>query len=197
MPGIPCPPCTRSHGSGGAPAHLGSGLAHGSMQSDAGGGGGGGGPGGSALAVSATIRPSPESRANTAATMRVLMVPPRSRFRPARCRSRPGSSRGRTRRSWRRCRARCGNAVGMWEPRRAPRRLRSPAALSARSAVAAMARASDYGEVGVYSHSLTPGRRRAVCAGRPHHPFLCPARRWSHGAPNQVTSAARSDSRSA
>ena len=27
--------------------------------------------------------------------------------------------------------------------------------------------------------------------------FQCPARRWSHGAPNQVTSAARSDSRSA
>jgi hypothetical protein len=108
MPGIPCPPWARSHGSGGAPAHLGSGLAHGSMQSDAGGGGGGGGPGGSALGVSATIRPSPESRANTAATMRVLMVAPRSRFRPARCRFRPGSSRGRTRRSWRRCRAGTG-----------------------------------------------------------------------------------------
>jgi hypothetical protein len=110
MPGIPCPPCTRSHGSGGAPAHLGSGLAHGSMQSHAGGGGGGGG---SALAVSATIRPSPESRANTAATMRVLMVPPRSRFRPARCHSRPGSSRGRTRQSWRRCRRR----VWRWQTR--------------------------------------------------------------------------------
>ena len=67
MPGIPRPPCARSHGSGGAPAHLGCGLAHGSMQSPD--GGGGGGAGGSAVAVPATIRPSPESRAKTAATM--------------------------------------------------------------------------------------------------------------------------------
>jgi DNA-binding NarL/FixJ family response regulator len=75
-------------------AHLGSGLAHGSMQSAA---GGGDGTGGSALAAAATIMPSPQSRANAAATMRILTVAPRSRFRPARCRSRPGSSRWQTR----------------------------------------------------------------------------------------------------
>jgi hypothetical protein len=139
MPGIPCPPWARSHGRGGAPAHLGSGLAHGSMQSAA----GGGGPGGSALAGSATIRPSPQSRANTAATMKVPMVAPRSRFRPARCRGRPGSSRGRTRRSWRRRRRR----VWRWQTRdcgkgSGPVSASTGALSVSNKAVAAMARAA-------------------------------------------------------
>jgi hypothetical protein len=103
--------------------------------------------------------------------MKVLVVPPRSRFRPVRCRSRPGSSRGRTRRSWRRCRRRAWR----WQTRDSgtgsgPVAASTGALSVSNAALAAMTWAAVTAMWASSSLMVPPGPRRAVWARTPIAP---------------------------